>query len=217
MPYRTLGDLRSELRARLGMSASGSAAGVNQTLLDSFLRNGQKQIYAAGMWKRLHRYEDKEVGVNQYLVDYPAAADPDRILQIGANIGTDDTPNWIELKEGISLHHYNTQHMVGYPQRYRCYEQIELWPKNDAIRDIRIFYVKALDPFTQDGHRATIDDDMVLLHAIANAKLHYRQPDAQTYGNQLETLLVNLRSISWPKYVFNRTPEADIEPRPKVV
>lgn len=215
--YRTLGELRTELRARLGMAATGSASGQNQALLDSMLRNGQKQLYLAGAWKRLHRYEDKALGVNQYLIDYPTAADPDRILQIGVNIGSTDTPNWIPLKEGIDLHHYNTQSLTSYPCRFQCYEQIELWPKNDVSRTLRLFYIKALDRFTQDGDRATLDDEMVLLHALTNAKLHYRQPDAQTYANQLESILVGLKNISWPKMVFSRKPDYDAEPRPRVV
>lgn len=215
--YRTLGELRTELRARLGMAATGSAAGQNQALLDSMLRNGQRQLYLAGGWKRLHRYEDKTIGVNQYLIDYPTAADPDRILQIAANIGSTDTPNWITLKEGITPQHYNTQALTGYPCRFQCYEQIELWPKNDVSRTLRLFYIKALDAFTTDGDRATLDDEMVLLHALVNAKLHYRQPDAQTYANQLEAILVNLKGLSWPKMVFNRTPDTDPEPRPRVV
>lgn len=215
--YRTLGELRTELRARLGMASQGAAAGNNQALLDSMLRNGQRQLYLAGAWKRLHRYEDKTLGVNQYLIDYPTAADPDRILQIGVNIGSTDTPNWQELKEGITLQNYNTQGLTSWPKRFQCYEQIELWPKNDVSRTLRLFYIKALDAFTTDNHRATLDDEMVLLHALANAKLHYRHPDAETYGNQLQSILVSLKNISWPKMVFSRTPDYDAEPRPRVV
>ena len=61
------------------------------------------------------------------------------------------------------------------------------------------------------------DDAVVHLHALANAKLHYRHPDAATYGNQLESILVGLKNISWPKMTFNRKPDYDAEPRPRVV
>jgi hypothetical protein len=38
---------------------------------------------------------------------------------------------------------------------------------------------------------------MILLHALANAKAHYRQPDAATYQGQLNTLLATLRGQSF--------------------
>lgn len=216
MPYRTLGELRAEIQARLGMASMG-AGGQNQTLIDSMLRNGQKQLYLVGAWKRLHRYEDFTLGVNQYLISYPTAADPDRLLTLAVNIGSTDSPNWETLKEGISPQHYNTQHLTSWPTRYQCYEQIELWPKNDISRTLRMFYIKALDRFTQDGDRATLDDEMVMLHALTNAKLHYRQPDAETYANQLESIIVGLKNISWPKMNFSRGPDYETPPKPVVV
>jgi hypothetical protein len=57
--------------------------------------------------------------------------------------------------------------------------------------------VKDLEDFSDASDVATLDDEMILLHALANAKAHYRQPDAETYKGQLDSLLASLRGQSF--------------------
>lgn len=202
MTWRTLGELRAELTARLGFAASGAAAGVLASNIDSILRTSQKTLYEAADWVKLRRYEVKSIGVNQYLVDYPTNANPERIKAISVDMTGDG--DWSPpLKQGISASMYSTQDNVSWPQRWMAYDQIELWPKNNEVRDIRIFYIKALDPFTQSTHRATIDDDLIFLVALGAAKAHYRQPDAQLHIQQAENLLTRLRAQARTRSVFS--------------
>jgi hypothetical protein len=140
--YRTLGELRTEMRAMIGSGASGTAAGVNATLIDTHLRNAQRLLYEVHDWAHLRRYETKALGASQTLIDYPTAANPDRIRYISALRGT----VWSSpLKRGITPEMYTYQANPSWPQRWEPYEQIEIWPMSDQAYSLRIFYIKALD------------------------------------------------------------------------
>ncbi len=212
MTYRTLGELRSELLARLGMGGQGASGGAAATLSDSFLRNGQHQLYWAQDWKHLTAYEDVPLGVGQTLLDYATAATRDRrILRIETYFGG----QWRLLTEGIRTEDWNTMTTQSYPLRYDRYAQIQFYPEPDAIYTVRQWYVRDLGRFTQTGDEASLDDEMVLLHAIANGKAHYRHPDAQVYQGQLSTLLASLRGQSFTNqavYRRDETPPAMVRP-----
>jgi hypothetical protein len=218
--YKTLGEMRSTLQTRLGFGSAGAAAGVNAPIIDNFLFNAQVQLYWQVDWKKLTTYADKTVGVGQTLVDYPtvtggapADANPERILKIAVKVNT----LWIDLNEGIETQHYSYVDRQYYPQRYERYAQIELWPQADQTYTVRIWYIKALARFTQDGDRATVDDDLLFLHALANAKAHYHQPDAQFYSSQLSSMLSELKSKTWGKKHYRRAADESVAVRPKVI
>lgn len=213
MAYRTLGDLRGELLARLGMGAMGASGGANQALIDSFLRNGQHQLYHLQDWKHLTWHQDYTTGVDQNLYDYPDDADQDRrILRVEVKIAGMFTP----VHMGITTDMWSTMDTKGAPARYEPYAQLLIYPKADQAYTLRVWYVKDLEPFTENAHRATIDDEMILLHALANAKAHYRHPDATRYEGQLDNLVARIRGQSF-KQVYRRESEGVVEPRPAVV
>jgi len=224
MAFRTLGDLRSDLMARLGMGAQG-ASGASQTLMNSFLRNGQFQLYHAQDWKHLTDYANKTLGVGQNLLDYPTAGTMNtaegcsrdkRILYVE----TYYSGQWRRLVEGITTAHWNTMDTQSYPVRFERFAQLLVYPKADQIYTVRVWYVKDLAPFTDDGHRCDMDDEMVLLHAVTNAKAHYRHPDAKLYEGQLSQLMSSLRSKSFGsggQGVVQRRDMQEPEVRPAVV
>lgn len=219
MAYRSLGTLRGILSARLGFAASGASIGANATLMDSWLQNGQYQLYMMQNWKKLTKYEDKTIGINQYLTDYPTTANPERILKIAVNVGSTSTPDWRLLTEGIETQDYNNLDLVSYPKKYERYEQIETTPKCDAVRTMRIWFIKNLNAFTQDAHLATIDDEMILLHATATGKAHYRHPDKDVWASQLNGLLEKIRGFTFgnKRFLAPGTKDAELPPRPQVV
>lgn len=213
MAYRTLAALRAELLARLGMGGMGASGGANQTLIDSFLRNGQAQLYRMQQWKHLTAYEDKDLGVGQNQIDYPTACARDqRILKIE----TTYNGQWRKLTEGIKTEDWNTMDTQSFPQRYDRYAQLLVYPKADQVYTLRFWFIADLGRFTVNDDAATLDDEMILLHALANAKAHYRHPDAQTYQNQLNTLLASLRGQSFAG-VYRRDAVPPAEARPAVV
>ena len=216
MAYRTLTELRAELLARLGMGAMGSSGGANQTLIDSFLRNGQAQLYWTTDWKHLIDYDDADLGASQNLIDYASVGTMNsahtcvrdkRVLRVE----TVYSGQWRQLEEGISTAHWNTMDTESYPVRYERYAQIMVYPKADAVYTIRQWFVADLGRFTQNADVATLDDEMILLHALANAKAHYRHPDAPTYQGQLDNLLSSLRGQSFGS---NRVYRRDSTPPP---
>ena len=201
MAYRTLGELRSLLLARLGMGGMGASGGANQTLIDSFLSNAQAQLYWLQDWRHLTDYEDKSTGVGQNLYNYPATgvmgtggcSRDKRILRLETNI----SGQFVEIGEGISTPMWSTMETQGNPERYERFAQLLIYPKSDAIYTLRVWFIADRLPFSQDNHVCTLDDEMVLLHAVANAKAHYRQPDAKMYEGQLNTMLGALRGQSF--------------------
>lgn len=200
MAFRTLGALRSEVLARLGMGGMGASGGANGTLIDSFLRNGQAQLYWLQDWKHLTDYYDITTGATQNRYDYPTAgamgtvgcSRDRRILRIETVVNGQH----LKLGETITPEMWSTMDTQGEPQRYERLAQLLVYPKADAAYTMRVWFVADLLPFTQDTHPATLDDEMVLLHALTNAKLHYRQPDAQAYQGQLDALIGGIRSTS---------------------
>lgn len=222
MAYRTLGELRTELLARLGMGAMGASGGANLTLIDSFLRNGQAQLYRLQDWKHLIDYQDKTLGEEQNLLDYPdsgvmsgrAASRDKRILRVERYFGGE----WKKLDEGISTSDWNEMDTLSYPMKYERYGQLLIYPKANQTYTVRLWFVGDLDPLVAEDDACTLDDEMVFLHALANAKAHYRQPDAKEYQGQLNTLLASLRGQSFGSNgVYRRDDRPASEPRPAVV
>jgi hypothetical protein len=214
MAYRTLGALRAEVLARLGMAGMGASGGANQVLINSFLRNGQDQLYRLQDWKHLIAYEDKALGVTQNLIDYPVACTRDRRVM---RIESLYNGQYIRMPEGIRTEDWSNMETPGSPIRYDRYAQILIYPRSDQIYTLRVWFVGDLGRFTEEGDVATLDDEMVLLHAVANAKAHYRQPDAQLYQGQLNTLLGQLRGQSFVNQgVYRREMPCDYERRPAV-
>lgn len=222
MPYATLETLRTKLLARLGMGAMGASGGANLTAIDSFLQNGQAQLYRMQDWRHLIDYQDKTLGQSQNLLDYPTAgvmsgrssARDQRILKVE----TTYSGQYLQLSEGITTEMWSTMETQSSPERYERFAQLLIYPKANQVYTVRVWFVADLDPFTENDHKATLDDDMIFLHALANAKAHYRQPDAPTHQGQLNTLLASLRGQSFGSNgVYRRGEAVAPERKPAVV
>jgi hypothetical protein len=207
--YRTLGELRAAMRAKLGAGNAGTAAGVNTPLIDEHLRDAQTLLYWAHEWAHLRRYETKTIGASQTLIDYPTAANPDRIRYVSVLRGTVWSP---PLKKGITPQMYTYQANVSWPQRWEPYEQMEIWPMTDQSYSLRIFYIKALDPFADNDDRASVDDDAISVVATSTLKAHYRQPDASVAKGVADELIRRLKEKSWGQDIFKPGDWTEMEP-----
>jgi hypothetical protein len=203
----------SDLAARLGFGAQGASPGVLRTNLVNIFQQSQTTLYWTHDWARLRRYTTVTVGQNQYLVDYPDDCNPERIKALSILNGNVWGP---PLRKGIHPELYTTQNNGGPPYRWEPYEQIELWPRANQEYSLRIFYVKNLDPLSLDSHRTTIDSDLVYTLALADAKAHYRHPDAPSFQTRAEAMLSRLKAKSWGKDVFHPNDYHD-DPLPKPV
>lgn len=188
---KTLGQLRATLQNRLGFGAAGASAGVNAPIIDSFLIGAQAQLYWEVDWNILRKRADITIGASQTLVDYPSDANTERVQKIAVLY----SGRWSELRHGIDVEHYDSSSTQGPPERYEFLgSQIEVWPKTNAVYTLKFFYVKKLGPFSIDSDQTSIDDEIVFLHALANAKAHYEHPDAQSYAGQVNNLLQQLKA-----------------------
>lgn len=207
--YRTLVELRAAMRVKLGAGASGAAAGVNASLIDEHLRDAQTLLYWTHDWAHLRKWEVKALGASQYLIDYPTAANPDRIRYVSVLRGSVWSP---PLKKGITPQMYTYQSNPSWPQRWEPYEQMELWPISDQAYSLRIFYIKALAAFSVDTDRASVDDSAISIVATSTLKGHYRQPDAAVAKGMADELIRRLKEKSWGQDVFKSGDWTEMEP-----
>lgn len=214
--YRTLGELRAEMRAMLGHASAGSgSAGVNATIVDTHLRNAQTLLYWTHDWAHLRSYETLTLGQHQTLLDYPTTANPDRIQYVSVYRGGVWSP---PIAKGIPPALYTYEDNYSFPQRWEPYDQMQFWPSADQAYQVRVFFIKAMERLTDDGDRFTIDDALVTLVATGTLKAHYRQPDAKIHMDASDALVNKLKAKSWGKTVF-RPNEWTAEPlvRPQTI
>jgi len=189
MVYKTLAELRSTLARRLGFGATGST-GINAGLLDSFLQNAQDQLIVQFDWRGLIKYDEKPTVAGQALYDYATDCDPMRITEVAIWDGS----RWVPMHEGITFSARSVASSRTIPIRYERFAQMEVCPLPDAVYTMRRYYVAEPAAFVADADRASIDDGLILLHAIANAKAHYKQADAASYGTQLQAMMRQIKA-----------------------
>ncbi len=210
----TLGELRAEVLARLGFAAQGAAAGNLVTTVDSYLKRAQDYLYWKYDFKELRRLRDIAVNPGQTLYDWPDDMEPRRLVSVQVL----DNGIWVPLEEGIEYFHDTVADTRFHPRRFDRRDQLEIWPQPDASYTLRIEYYQRLARFTQDGDRCTIDDALLFNYALAKAKRHYNQPDAQDYFDEVADLLRRLKSgeHGHKRYVVGEKPGTPM-PRPKVI
>lgn len=221
--YKTLGELRAALRARLGFGGTGAATGSTDEILNSFLQSAYAHVYEMQDWKKMITYDDVSVGMGQNLIDYPAGANPDRLWTPPGSkspIWVEYSGSWLPLEEGIPAAAWDTMDDQNtYPMRYELLDQILFWPVANALYPLKIWYVKSMSRFTQDNDRPLVDDNLIFLHALMNAKAHYKQPDAGNYVDQWNAMVAKIagHSIGQNAVVRRSRPDDTPLPRPVVV
>lgn len=196
---KTLGQLRARLQTRLGFGQSGQAGIVNSPIMDSFLQDAQDQLYMVCDWRDLCAFEERLTGTEQQFYDYPADCNVERINSIAIWNGGE----WQQLVEGISLAERSVE-LSSWPLKYYRRDQFELWPVPNTQYRMRIDYVRTLGDFTDSNDRCSLPDPEVFLLALANAKAHYRQPDADRYQQQADALLARLRQAHRGQSVWEK-------------
>lgn len=198
---RTLGEIRSDIQVRLGFGMAGQAGVVNSGLIDSMIRSAQEQLYEQFDFLEMKKVLERNTGTDQAFYDYPDDCNVDRIIEMSVKYGGRYWP----LTEGISIQDRSATSNGNIPQKYERRDQYELWPvpANNTII-IRTEYIKTLGALVSNSDRISIPDHAVYLHALANAKSHYRQPDAGTYANQLNAYLDKIKAKHRGKSVWSK-------------
>lgn len=217
------GGMRSRILTRLGMGASGANNAATVGLVNDFLLDALQQLYELGDWPTLIEYADVNLTSNTNTILYEGTvgenpkfvsrmegtwSSPIWVNRSGLTAGL--SPQWAPVTAGISAPMYNTMDNKSWPQRYELMtDRLEFWPKADQGYPMRLWYKVPMPSFTQDADECPLAEPMVLLIALANAKAHYRQPDAQNYVTQANALIASLKGRAHQKRVYGPPPSPD--------
>lgn len=222
---RTLKSLRDDLIRRLGYGAQVANPPPGMAdLLNGFIIEAQELLYRRHNVLRTERFYSWPLTVGVNLYDLPDNAetctkrlDPRSVTWVGTELDS----IWSPLACGIPPELYSHAR-TGRPQRYEIRQCIEVWPTPDETNgNLVIKGHFGLEAFAADTDKVTIDDRAVFLLALANAKAHYRQPDANNYVQQLEVYIDNMvaGAHNTRRYVPGRDDRADgvyVQPKPLV-
>lgn len=189
--FATLAALRTRMMIRLGYAnqASNPPPGM-VALLNEFLQDAQRTLYKAPTGAlRTERFFKWTMtpGLRYYGIGNAEGActkqlDEHKITWVGFQ---DLNLAWYPLAQGIPPELYTRVGLtVGYPSRYEIRSCIEIFPAPRAAYTLWIKGHFGLDPFAADGDQTTIDDELVFLVALGNAKAHYGQKDTNTVLTQ---------------------------------
>lgn len=212
-PAKTLLELRKYLMVRLGFAAMLASPPPGMTdLLNSFLIDAQLLMYRKYVVFRTERWFTWNMTAGVRFYDFAENSDvctkhmdPRKITWVGIS---QDCDSWRPLHCRIEPTRYSSRGN-GIPDSYEIRQCIEVWPAPvDDTWKLRIKGHFGLLPFAADADVNTIDFEVIQLHALANAKAHYGQPDAGNYMQQLATLIgdYNAGSHHTRRYIPGTTP-----------
>jgi len=197
---KTLGEIRSDIQIRLGFGMAGQSGIVNSSLIDSMIRSAQEQLYMQFDWIELKAVYERLTGSAQQYYDYPADCNVERITGLYVIWGGRHIP----LSEGILATDRDIP-SGDVPIKYERRDQLEVWPIPSSNQyTLRFEYIKTLAPLNVNSDRTSLPSEIIYLHALSNAKAHYRQPDAQTYASQLDAMINKLKAKHRSKTVWGK-------------
>lgn len=197
----TLGELAYRVAVRVGYGAQGGASAVQRPIIEDFVRSAQSQLieqYHDTLLRVINDYDPGTLSVGQTLYDIPDDARPDDFEEIRL-LTVEGDAAYPPLVRGIT-HGHRAYTDRRRPERYEIrlgttdQPQLELWPEPDDQYPIRMEYFLRQRDFRDDSDKATINGELIFLHALATAKAHYRHPDAEAISQQLNAMLSKLKA-----------------------
>ena len=188
---RTFGECLTELKARLSFVAQGPSSNNNNPVLSSFLQEGHDYLYKKLKPTLARKKTTITITAGSFLYDFhndieDEYIDPASVRSVWILI---DGVQRVQLTQGVSEADREFSES-SHPTRYdNLNGQIELWPIPDRIYPLVIEYIAPQPRFSQPADRPGVPDRLILLYAIANAKAHYRHPDAQAAGATFAEML----------------------------
>jgi hypothetical protein len=182
--YRTFGELMTELKARLGFVAQGPSSNNNRAVLTSFLQEGHDYLYGKLKPTPARKKATLTLQQGSYLYDWHNDADdedidPRGVYAVWIIVSGDQRE---KMEQGITEYDRSLTSR-SHPTRYDTLNgQMEVWPVPDTPYDVIVEYTASQPRFSADSDRPGVPDRLILLYAIAQAKSHYRHPDAQAAG-----------------------------------
>lgn len=173
----------------------GATAAVNQ-----HLKAAHALIYRRYDALRTERFFSWDLAAGVALYDFPdneeacsKKLDPYKVRTVHV---TDNDGARRPLTQGIPARAmgYDTS---GPPTHFELRQCIHVWPAPDVSEGSLIIRGHfGPEAFAADGDQPGVDDELVYLLALANAKAQYNQPDANLYMSQFEVHLGKIRAGS---------------------
>jgi hypothetical protein len=200
VPTATMSSLSARILVRLGFANQATNPPPGMALLvQDFLTSAQTYLYKRYLQlhtKRLFRWKvnpgqrfyslkdnDEDVLCNFTM-------DPLKSVEWA---GIQDSRNvWYPLIQGIPPQLYTMITKPWRPARYDIRQAIELYPMPDQTYFLWIKGHFGLTQFLNPTDTTTLDAELVFLHALANAKSHYGQPDANNIESQANSYRAEL-------------------------
>jgi hypothetical protein len=192
VPTATMSSLSARILVRLGFANQATNPPPGMALLvQDFLTSAQTYLYKRYLqlhtkrffrWKvnpgqRFYSLKDNDEDV---LCNF--TMDPLKSIEWA---GIQDTRNvWYPLIQGIPPQLYTMITKPWRPARYDIRQAIELYPAPDQTYWLWVKGHFGLTSFINPTDTTTLDSELVFLHALANAKSHYGQPDANNIEAQ---------------------------------
>ncbi len=190
--HRTLGELMTELRARLGFATQGSASKNNDVVIKSFLQEAHDFVFEQLQPPAQRKKATIQLEANSFMYDWhndqeDEPIDPGRVLSVWV-IESDNQRR--QLVQGISEADRADSSIRECPERYdHLNGQMELYPIPGKPYDLVIEYTADKNRFDRASDRPSVPDRLVFLYALATAKAHYRHPDAQPAAVTFQSML----------------------------
>ena len=199
----TLATLRVRVLRRLGFGAQTANPPPGMAdLIDEFLSSAQVQLALRFPDLVTERYFTWTMTPGERF--YTTSADdegvtsPDFILDPLklSWVGVEDLNGaFFRVTEGIDPLLYTTETTNSrLPYRYEIRQSLEVFPAPDAAYKLHVKGRTKNFAFASDSDIVTIDDELIFLLALANAKAHYQHPDAQVYFSQVTSHLGTLNA-----------------------
>jgi hypothetical protein len=189
---RTLGDLMTELRARLGFVTQGSASKNNDTVIKSFLQEAHDFVFSELQPPAQRKKTIIKLQAGSYLYDWHNDAEDEDIdpgLVQSLWLKESDTIR-TPLTQGITENDRSLDTIRQQPEKYdHLNGQIELWPIPDQPYELIVEYLAGKNRFDRASDRPSVPDRLVFLYALATSKAHYRHPDAQPAAVTFQNML----------------------------
>lgn len=146
-------------------------------LAKSFLQDANTQLFWAYPVARNKRWFSIETVAGSRFYDVPYFGDGFAELRRVEYVGYQQGDAWTQMYEGISPANFNNTSQ-SWPSRYKLGRYLEVWPTPDDVYTIWLYGMLGLAAFKDDEDLPSVDDHAVFTLALANAKAHYKQPDA---------------------------------------
>lgn len=190
--YKTLGELMTELRARLGYVTQGSAAKNNNTLIKSFLQEAHEYVYGELEPPDQRRLTTINLQAGSHLYDWhdderDENINPGRVASLWVKVGENLSD---PLHMGVSEADRSFDTLREQPRKYDLLNgQLEVWPVPDRAYPLIVEYTAERGRFERASDRSSVPDRLVFLYALATAKAARGASDATASATTFQNML----------------------------